>query len=101
MNLVTVNAIVLPLFMTFFLPVAIRNPASGKFLGFKSKNAALPLVALIAIEIYINIQVHGENMYTVFQVIVNVAIGMIGSLTFVKYTQKKLFGNEIKFTRWW
>ena len=101
MNFATINAIVLPLFMTYFLPVTIRNPETGKFLGFWSKSAVPVLVTLIALEIYINIQIHGESLYTVFQVVINVLIGMLGALAFVKYTQKRMFGNEIKFTRWW
>ena len=101
MDISTFNAIVLPLFATWFIPVAIRDKTTGTFLGFQNKQFYLLLIILVCIETVILVDFYGLSREAFWRIITYVSMPIVGALVFVKYTQKQLFGNEIKFTKWW
>ena len=101
MDITYINAVVLPLFATWFLPVSIRDRKTGKYLGIVNKRVAGLVLLLLCIETVLVVQQHGVSSYSMNSIALYVAMPIVGAFVFVKYTHKELFGNEIKFTKWW
>ena len=101
MDITFINAFLLPLFATWFIPVTIRDAETGNFKGFLHKSFYLLFTVLFVLESFLVIQRHGLSPYSVNSIILYTVLPIVGAVLFVKYTQKKLFGNEIRFTKWW
>ncbi|MDA1372957.1 MAG: hypothetical protein O2971_19695 [Proteobacteria bacterium] len=101
MNPIYLNAAVLPLFATWFIPEAIRNRKTGEYLGFRNRTVAMHFILILCMESFFLIEKYGLNLDAGFRVLSISAMPFLGALVFVKYTQKELYGNEIKFTKWW
>jgi len=101
MDTTYINALILPLFATWFIPVSIRDAKSGEYLGFFTKRVGSLILILVLLESMLVIQQHGISRYAINSIILYITMPIAGAFVFVKYTQKQLFKNEIKFTKWW
>lgn len=93
METVYLNAVVISLFATWFIPATIRDPHSGEFLGL--------LAALTLVESFVVSQSFGFGLEALLRVIAQVLIAVFAGLIFVKYTHPRLYGSSINFTKWW
>lgn len=96
-----INAVVISLFATWFIPVTIRDAKTGELKGFFHQGFFALIGVLIVLQSYLVGQKYGVSTEAVLRVGFQVAIAMVGSLFFVKCTHEQLFGKKIKFTRWW
>ncbi len=94
MDIYTINAIVLPLFATWFIPVVIRDPKSGKYKGFKNRKVAVQAIILLVFETQLLISEFGLSLLTIGQILFCVGFTFCMALVFVSVTQQKLFGNK-------
>lgn len=91
-----VNALILPLFVTWFIPNTIRDPKTGEYRGFKNKLVLIQLIFLFGFESYLVWNKFGLDTINVLRIAFIVGITFILALLYVKFTQKQLFGNEFK-----
>jgi hypothetical protein len=101
METVYLNAVVISLFATWFIPATIRDPHSGEFLGFAHGKFLGLLAALTLVESFVVSQSFGFGLEALVRVIAQVLIAAFAGLIFMKYTHPRLFGSSINFTKWW
>ena len=94
MNIYVINAIVLPLFVTWFIPNVIRNPKTGEYRGFKNKLVAVQALVLIFFESNLLISEFGISILTIARIVFSVGFTFCMALLYVNFTQKELFGNK-------
>jgi hypothetical protein len=94
MSIIVSNAIMLPLFSTWFIPVAIRNPRTGHFKGLWNIDFVVAVVALILFESYVTLSAFGPEPWSFVQIAICVAMAIALGFVFVFLTQKELFGNK-------
>jgi len=94
MSIIVSNAIMLPLFSTWFIPVAIRNSRTGHFKGFWNIDFVVAVVALIFFESYVTLSAFGSEPWSFVQIIICVTMAIVLGFVFVFLTQKELFGNK-------
>ena len=112
MDVTYLNAAILPLFITWFIPVAIRDQETGKFKGFLQRDFYIVFVILVALQTYLLVGQYGLDsngsirldtpLPDAIDLLINNTVSTIVFATlFVKWTHRKLYGTTIKFTRWW
>lgn len=94
MNIFIANAVILPLFVTWFIPIGIRDPKSGKYKGFKNIIVVVQFACLVIFESYLLLGEFGISVSTIFRIAFSVVLTFSLALLYVKLTQKQLFGNE-------
>ncbi len=96
MDIVTINAVLLPWFAIVFVPNAIRDKETGKYLGFRNTKVLILLLALASIEAVLVFTVFGINGLSIARWIFNTALPFVLALVWLAYTQKRHYGNEFK-----
>lgn len=96
MGVIVSNAILLPLFSTWFIPVAIRNSKSGQFKGFWNIDFLVALATLVLIECYITLNEFGPVPWSFVKIAICVVMAVGLGFLFVFLTQKELFGNKFE-----
>ena len=94
MNLIALNAVVTALFVTFFVPLALRDSKTGEYKGFKDIRVIALFVFFVVFEFYVISDNYGLSVSTILRTAFVVVMTFSFALLFVKLTQKKLFGNE-------
>ena len=95
------NAAILPLLATVFIPDAIRDSKTGKYLGLFNRSMAIYFMAILAMQLFISLQ-YREFGWRALEITVSTTLLVfIGAMIFVKYTNKKRYGVEIRFSKWW
>ena len=97
LGIVAANGIMLPLFATWFIPVAIRDAQSGKFKGFSNNGFLIALFILSWLESVLMLSEFGFSILTVLRVIGCVSLAVVLGIIFVIYTNKKMFGTSFTF----
>lgn len=95
------DALIVPLFVTWFIPNSIRDITTGEYLGMNNDKVRLCILLLFLLESWTMLQRHDPGLLTALRIGFCVALPILGAHLFVKLTHKKLFGREIMFTRWW
>ena len=90
------NAFVIGLFTTWFIPVAIRNPKTGEYKGFNNKTVYIQFLLLVLFESNLLISQLGFSYVTAARIAFCVGLTFALALLFVSMTQKQLFGTEFK-----
>jgi hypothetical protein len=99
MDIIAANGIVLPLFLTWFIPVSLRDPVTGEFKGFYKKEFLLTVTALIFIESALMFNQFGIVFPAVLRIFIGVSSTLFLAFLFLKLTNKKAFGKEFEFKR--
>lgn len=97
MDIHIINAIILPLFITWFIPNAIRNPKTGKYIGLLKGPGLLQLVLLSGLESILLLNEFGLELLTIARIVFCVFLSALLAFVYVVVTQKKRFGNEFDF----
>lgn len=100
-NFHSLNAIVIALFITLFLPTALRDSKSGTIRKFTDPKVLLQLALLVVIESYLLIYNLGLSQSTIVRIVFSVLLTIAGALLFIKFTHKQLFGQNVKISKWW
>ncbi len=93
MSLHMMNAGILPLFVTWFLPNAIRDSQTGEYLGFKNRTAVTRVILLVLFESFLLITGLGFNPLTMVRITATVATTVFLAYVYVVLTKKH-------FDRW-
>jgi len=96
-GLVAANGIMLPLFATWFIPVAIRDAETGKFKGFFSSGFIISVFILGWLESVIIFNEFGFSFLACIRVLSCVGLAVILGIVFVVLTNKKMFGTSFVF----
>lgn len=94
MNIITLNAAVLPILTMIFISDSIRDRKSGLYLGFKNRSTALYALGILAVESYFFISDFGVSFMTLLRILAVTAMPFIGAYVFVKYSHKQNYGVE-------
>ena len=94
MDLDALNSVVGALFVTWFIPVAIRDPKTGEYRGFKTARVFALFVFFTIFEFYVISDKYGLSVSSILRTAFLVSFVFSMALLFVKLTQKELFGNE-------
>lgn len=100
-NSLFINGVMLPLFMTWFLPNSIRNVKTGEYLGMNNVKSIVCVLLILFMQTNLILDKYAMSTEAVLRIGICVLIPIAGAHLFVKYTQKELFGREIMFTKWW
>ena len=95
----TANVIILPLFTTWFVPVSIRDQATGRFKGFWNADFVVTFGALILSQCYFMISKFGLTPMTVVKIAFCVVLGLGLGIVYVYFTNEKLFGTKFEMKR--
>lgn len=96
-GLVAVNGIVLPLYATWFIPVAIRDAESGKFKGFSNSGFIASVFFLTWLESVFMLNEFGFSFLTVLRILGCVSVAVALGIVYVLLTNKKMFGSSFQF----
>lgn len=99
MDIIVNNGVILPLFATWFFPVAIRDAKSGKFKGFLQVECVSTLLVLLALESIILVNEFGITALTGLRIVASVGLAFSMSLLFIKFTNKKQFDCAFEFVK--
>ena len=94
MDIYITNGIVLPLFVTWFIPNAIRDSRTGEYRGFKNAIVLTQLALLLGFEGVLILNEFGMSYLSLLRIAFSIILTFSLALIFVKLTHKKLFGNE-------
>ena len=96
MNWLLIYGAVIPLMATFFIPLAIRNPETGEYLGFKNHRIAFYFVLIVILVGDQIIEKFGYSLESFIRVSVASLLPFIGGYLFVIYSHKQLFGESFE-----
>lgn len=91
-----INGFILSLFATWFIPVAIRDPKSGTYKGFRNKLVYFHFVFLLVFEFFLLHPNLGMSLMTIVRVLFCAGLPFAMALLFVSMTQKQMFGTEFR-----
>lgn len=94
MDIVTINAILLPWFAIVFIPSAIRDKQTGNYLGYKNTNVLVLALTLISIQSILVLAEFGFSELSVARILFNTALPFVLALVWLALTQRKLYGNK-------
>lgn len=96
MGIVAINGIMLPLFSTWFIPVAIRDTKTGEFKGIWTLEFLGTTAALTVAECYVMIAEFGPDFWTFVKIVFLIVMTISLGFTYVFLTQKEMFGNRFE-----
>lgn len=94
MNIFSANAIFLALLATWIIPLAIRDKETGRYIGYANRKTLVYFILVIVTESLILSELYGLEIQTILKICINSALPFVAAYFFVKYSQKRLYGNE-------
>lgn len=92
----TYNVIILPLFITWFIPVSIRDPKTGRFKGFWNLDFVVAFSGLIFSQCYAMISKFGVTPMSTLKIVICVITGIVLGILYVYLTNQKMFGTKFE-----
>ena len=96
-GIVAANGIMLPIFATWFIPVAIRDARTGKFKGFFSSGFLINVFLLGWLESILMLNEFGFSLLTLLRIISCVSLAVVLGVVYVILTNKRMFGTSFSF----
>lgn len=92
MNPIYLNAAVLPLMATIFIPDAIRDRKSGQYLGLLNRNLLFYFIAIFCVECVLMFAEFGLNLTSIVRATGITFFPFVGAYIFAKYSHKENYG---------
>jgi len=94
MDIVTINALILPWFAVFFVPRAIRDDKTGEYLGYLNRAVAVQFTVLLVLQCILVLSEFGFNILAIARIFFNTCLPFILALVWLAATQKRMFGTK-------